>query len=253
MAQTRIIGFNGARHGDLIMRSASRFGPLMGDERAMLQDVVHRAELFQSGTVLVKEGDAKPRTVMLLSGWAAKQRLLTDGRRQIFGFFVPGDVVGLNQFGQSLAATVALTPVVVAQAGILQDAAADALGPYQGLTTFVRGMMERESAYLLNHLVRIGRLTAYERVIHLMIELKERLEEVGLVGPSSFPLPLTQEMLADALGLSIVHVNRTLQQLRRDRMLVLRDSVTTLLEPRLASGWTNARRRPLHAEPHAPP
>src|SRR5262249_10318746 len=76
-----------------------------------------------------------------------------------------------------------------------------------------------------------GRLTAYERVAHLLLELFHRLRPVGFTQGNRYLLPLTQEMLADALGLSVVHTNRTLQQLRRDRLIELNSSAVNILQP----------------------
>ena len=73
-----------------------------------------------------------------------------------------------------------------------------------------------------DHVVRLGRQTAYERVVHLMLEFRSRLAVVGQVVDDGFAVPVTQEVLADALGLSVVHINRTLQQIRRDRLFELR-------------------------------
>ena len=87
-----------------------------------------------------------------------------------------------------------------------------------------------DEAYLLGQVVRIGRQTAYERVAHLLLELHFRLRVVGLATDDFMPLPLTQEIIADALGLSIVHLNRTLQQLRRDGIVEVKGGVARLLD-----------------------
>jgi CRP-like cAMP-binding protein len=79
-----------------------------------------------------------------------------------------------------------------------------------------------------DHVVRLGRQTAYERVVHLMLEFSSRLDAIGQVSEQGFALPVTQEILADALGLSVVHINRTLQQIRRDRLFDLRSGQVTL-------------------------
>ena len=79
--------------------------------------------------------------------------------------------------------------------------------------------------------VRVGRRTAYERMCHLLLELHHRLSLVGLAQDWRFPMPLTQEILADATSLSIVHVNRTLTQLRREHLVEIRQGHVTLLEP----------------------
>jgi CRP-like cAMP-binding protein len=104
-------------------------------------------------------------------------------------------------------------------------------------------------------MVRLGQQTAYERVAHFLLELQRRLQIAGLGDSQRFPLPLTQEMLADSLGLSIVHVNRTLQHLRREKLIELRSGVAILLEPQTLSGICDydavgALRAPapLHAE-----
>ncbi len=88
-----------------------------------------------------------------------------------------------------------------------------------------------DEANLLNQLLRIGRQSAYERVAHLILELRERLAMIGFAGTDTIPVPLTQEMLADALGLSIVHLNRTLQQLRREGLIQFKSGVMRLLQP----------------------
>jgi CRP-like cAMP-binding protein len=90
-----------------------------------------------------------------------------------------------------------------------------------------------ENMRLLDHVVRLGRQTAYERVAHFLLEMQDRLAAVGMGDRQRFPLPLTQELLADALGLSIVHVNRTLQQLRRDNLIEWRAGVVVLLQREL--------------------
>lgn len=87
-----------------------------------------------------------------------------------------------------------------------------------------------DEALLLAHVVRLGRQTAYERTAHLLLELHDRTTTAGLEQNGRFPMPLTQEALADALGLSIVHVNRTLQQLRRDRLIEVRSGEARLLD-----------------------
>jgi CRP-like cAMP-binding protein len=78
--------------------------------------------------------------------------------------------------------------------------------------------------------VRLGRQTAYERMAHLLLELHARLTEIGEARGDSFNLPVKQEVLADALGLSLVHVNRTLQQMRRDRLVDMRGAQMTFLD-----------------------
>jgi CRP-like cAMP-binding protein len=102
-----------------------------------------------------------------------------------------------------------------------------------GLAKAVGLCESTEEARLLDHVVRLGRHTAYERVAHLLLELRERLAAAGLGDDRRFPLPVTQEVLADALGLSVVHINRILQQLRRERLIETRAGQAVLLDPEL--------------------
>ncbi len=93
-----------------------------------------------------------------------------------------------------------------------------------------------EEIWLVNQVVRLGRQTAYERVAHFLLELRERLAAVDRVQENRFSFPITQEVLADALGLSVVHMNRTMQQLRRDGLVEQRATAITLRDvPALAS------------------
>jgi CRP-like cAMP-binding protein len=169
----------------------------------------------------------------LLAGWACQQRLLGDGRRQIIRFLVPGDVIGsvVDPTTPSNCAVVALTPVTVADARHVLRAL-DGTQSAQGLTNGLWAMHNAAELGLYNQVVRLGRQTAYERLLHLILEIHSRLNEIGQVDGESFDFPLTQEVLGDALGLSLVHVNRTLQQVRRDRMIELRAGRVTILQPK---------------------
>ena len=116
----------------------------------------------------------------------------------------------------------ALTPVVVADARPLLSTLDEAGAPLAGLAEAIAMMSYADEISLGDHVVRLGRQTAYERLVHLILELHGRLQAIDMVDGDSFAVPLTQDMLADALGLSVVHINRTLQQVRRDKLLDMR-------------------------------
>jgi len=158
--------------------------------------------------------------------------MLSDGRRQILSFLLPGDAYGIaaRPCGFAPSGIVALTTVTVGELPGLSSAIA---GPDVsiGLGAIAWCILRHEEMFLQNQLVRVGRQTAYERTGHLLLELYHRLKAVAFTQGNGYVLPLTQEMLADALGLSVVHTNRTLQQLRRDKMIELRNSAITILQP----------------------
>ncbi len=175
----------------------------------------------------------KPR--ILISGWASQQRLLSDGRRQIINFLLPGDIVGsLEQFSSALdCESVALTSVVTADASTLTTTIEKGDFRREGLARALRLMAQQETALMRDQIVRLGRQTAYERLVHLMLELHCRLQAAGLATEYDFAMPLTQDILADSLGLSIVHVNRTLQQARRDGLLEIRSGQVKIIDLKL--------------------
>ena len=107
---------------------------------------------------------------------------------------------------------------------------AEARPAHPGLAQAVRVMAHLETALLDNQVMRLGRQTAAGRFAHLMLELHGRLGRVGLAEDGRFAMPLTQEALADVLGFSVVHVNRTVQQLRRDRLLEVRNGMVALVQ-----------------------
>ena len=191
------------------------------------------AETLRRGSELRRDDGAPARARLIVSGWACYQRVLPDGRRQIFGFILPGDLTGVfaEPNALRLADASAVTGLETLGASALQRALTSEADRYPGLALALIRMAAAEEARLLDQIMRLGRQTAYERVAHLLLELQERMQAAGLADGMRFALPLTQETLADALGLSIVHLNRILQQLRRERIIELKGGTVTLVDP----------------------
>lgn len=214
---TERLGGRAGRAGELIARRLGAPG-LSDPDLELIAGAARRVETAPAGAEL-------PGQRFLVSGWACRRRSLDDGSRQIFSILLPGDPCEGRR--RSVASVAALTPVETAEApGVFQAADDSLLHP--GLAEAFEAIREEEERLLLDQIVRLGRLTAYERLAHLLLELRERLARVGLADEQRLPMPLTQETLADALGLSIVHVNRTVQQLRRDGLLELRSGAAVL-------------------------
>lgn len=179
---------------------------------------------FEPGTeVRGSDGCAKSAQV-LTEGVAGEVRCFGDGRRQILALRFPGDVL-LPGDGETL---VALTHVRTADGARLLARLSDASPAYQPLRRAWVAAGRVDQALLRDQVVRLGRMSAFERVAHIMLEIHERLGQVGLVSDTTFHLPLTQEMVSDVAGLSVVHLNRTLQNLRRDELLGFRHGYVTL-------------------------
>lgn len=189
------------------------------------------AQWFERGATIAQP-DTPPRVRLLVSGWAAHVRDLPDGRRQIVRLLIPGDLCGAlrPEAGHNTCTVVALTRARVADMGNIVRALDPENPAHARLGALIAVATAGEAEALVTQVVRLGRMSAYERTAHLLLELFDRLSAAGLAQGRRMPFPLTQDNLADALGLSIVHVNRTLQQLRREGLIEYRASAVTLLD-----------------------
>ena len=212
-----------------VLQHLSTTAGLCEREVAELTRTFHFVRQHTSQTELCTQGELQtPR--ILLTGWACQQHVLRNGRRQIIRFLVPGDMIGSLELPlqPAMSVVVALTPGSLADAKPLLQAAYAAEGGSSGLARLMRCAVRAEEAALRDHIVRLGGRTAYERLVHLVLELHGRLHAIGLADAHSFVLPVTQEAIADALGMSFVHTNRTLQQIRRDGLFTLRNGRVTI-------------------------
>lgn len=205
----------------------SAFGGLEALQVEQVRAFWRTVERFPPGVQLrCPEGQGVKRGV-ILSGWACEMRILPDGRRQIFSILLPGDPFMIKEEADlGGRGVVAITRLEV------MDWSNPFFGGPEGRETLSRAIEEanlQKQDRLLDQMVRIGRLTARERVLHLLLELCDRLESVGLVRGDTYRIPLTQGVFADALGLSLVHINRTLKQLRREGRILLRAGSVTLI------------------------
>ena len=206
------------RAADWSVHAFSVAGRLGGDDLRLLERLLGEPQRHAAGGWVQDQAAAFPGAWLIVSGWAAQARVLSDGRRQIGRILVPGDIFGLTPMcAASAAGLFALTDVVAADLGPVRDAIG--VGRSLPLARAWAALQAAEQVEAFAHIMRLGRFTAYERTGHLLLELYDRLTAAGLTQGASMPMPLTQEMLADCLGLSVVHLNRMVQQLRRNRLI----------------------------------
>lgn len=197
------------------------FTRLSADDRKALAKLTHNTKYVDARRDLITEGD-KPRYVhLVLEGWGARYKSLPDGKRQIVSLFLPGDFCDLNVYilkymDHSIGAITRLkvamiTPDEMDALTAERPRITQALWWHELVTTAI----QRE--WTLN----LGQRTAYERLGHLLVELYLRLRTVGRAEDGRCDFPLTQTDLAEASGLTAVHVNRTLQELRGDGLIEL--------------------------------
>src|SRR5580700_8885907 len=180
-----------------------------------------------------RAGEDSPEIYTLYSGWAFRFKMLPDGRRQILNFLLPGDLVGLQaaMFDAAQYGVEALTDVELC---LLPRRKVWAFfGEMPALAFDVAWLGSREEGYVDDNLTSAGRRTAAERTAALIVSLYKRAKVLGLVENDSFEFPLTQQHIADALGMSLVHTNKTLARLRRMGMYSRANGSLTLTNPRV--------------------
>jgi CRP-like cAMP-binding protein len=185
-----------------------------------LCELIGPVERYPAAAVVSSIAPA-PRLKWILTGWTCEMRVLPDGRRQIFSFGIPGDPVLSRPVNASNpCAVVALTSVecvdVVQTLARAKDS--DRTEIWRAMNHALTLAQERR----YEDIIRLGRRSALQRLADLLLELHDRLDEIGMADERGFYLPLTQEHLADALGLSVVHVNRSLKALRLNGMATFR-------------------------------
>jgi CRP-like cAMP-binding protein len=205
-----------------LIRKLERFGPLSFEDKQALSAVVQRPlRNIAKGTDLIREGDWANDIRILLSGWALRYKQLRDGRRQVISMALPADVCDLNVFSPIGMdhSIVAATPLVIAV--ISRESLISLLAEHPSLMRALSYDFQLSIGLLHDSIISIGQRTALERVANLFCGLCIRLELIGCLENLNFHFPLTQSDIAAATGLSVVHVNRTLGELRRMHLISL--------------------------------
>ncbi|WP_375383467.1 Crp/Fnr family transcriptional regulator [uncultured Sphingomonas sp.] len=188
---------------------------LSREEKHALEDSVLPAKSVRAGTDLVREGERADSLFIVADGWACRYTTTREGGRQLPTLLVPGDIGNLDSllFDRLDYGVRTLTDTMIVT--LPRDRALALAAQYPGIARTFTWLALVENATLGKWALSLGRRSAKERLAHLLCELSVRLDvEDG--NESSFAFPLTQEQVADALGLTSVHVNRTMQQLRTD-------------------------------------
>jgi CRP-like cAMP-binding protein len=203
----------------LAVRRLSADSDLSEFEKNAVRNLEAPRQEFAKGAQLV--GHPTTGFHFLLDGWACQMRV-TSGHRQIFALILPGDVIGPlpGEIGQENFEWIALTKVVTIDATELAATDADGISLHPGIIRGFAQSQKQAHARLYDHLVRLGSRRAYESISHLFVELYVRQAQVGLTSGARFSFPIGQESLGDLLGMSEVHVNRTLTRLKEDGHLV---------------------------------
>ncbi len=210
-----------------LTRKLSAFVALSSKELDVLARLHQRRRSFVVGRDLAHQGQSDQAAYILASGWVCSYKLQPNGTRQIVDFQIPGDFLGLRSV-LLRTSDHSFEPIVDIQAiEVLTSDLLDAFEQTPRLATAILWAASRDEAMVVEHLVGMGQRDADTQMAHFLLEIGARLALVGLGSRKGYDCPLSQYHLADALGLSSVHVNRVLRKLRVDGLVTFRNGRVT--------------------------
>jgi CRP-like cAMP-binding protein len=216
---------------DCALRACGLFKPVTASELAVINDLKRDHLAMPEGTKIIRAGQHGSELYTLYAGWAFRYKNLPDGRRQILNFLLPGDLLGLQaaMFDAAQHGIEALTDVELCL--LPRPKVWDLFGQMPQLAFDITWLGAREESQVDENLLSAGRRSAAERVAALIVNLYKRADALALVADRTFAFPLNQQHIADALGLSLVHTNKTLARLRRMGMYTQSNGSLTLTNP----------------------
>ena len=214
------------------LRKTGAFNPVAAEELAFIESFRSSTLIRQAGSTLIREQKSGNKLFTLYAGWAFRYKSLSDGRRQILNFLLPGDLIGLQQeFSDSamhgIEAVTDVSLCVFPRAALWE-----VFRCHPRLGYDVTWLAAREEGMVDDNLLTAGRRNATERVAMLLMHLYRRLERLGLAHEGSVEFPINQQHIADTLGLSLVHTNKTMRRLKRLGLHDIRNGRLWLLNPK---------------------
>ena len=200
------------------------------EEERVIRDLVAENRRWPADTVLVRAGETLNVSMLVLDGWLARSKDLTSGERQVLEIHVPGDFADLHGFTlkQLDHDLTAITECVIGY--VPHERITELTETYPHLTRVYWLSTNIDAAITREMALSLGQRSALSRMAHLFCELHTRLDIIGRTNGDEFPFPLTQRELAECLGLTVVHVNRTIQELRRKGLIEAENRFIRILD-----------------------
>lgn len=214
------------------VQKLSGLAKLTADDALALENTTSKPRRYVARQDLIREGDEPGPMFVVLEGWACRYKILPSGTRQIMAFLMPGDACDLHI---KLLAEMDHSIQAITTAMVATVTRTEMQAMMQGHPNIASAMY---SAQLVDEgimrawIVSMGRRSSTERVAHLICELYLRARNIGLTDGGEFALPLSQLVLADALGMTAVHINRVLKELRLSGAMALKRGSVTILDPK---------------------
>lgn len=211
-----------------LIRKLESITTLSDEERVAIERLPVKVRALSPHQDILRDGDKASQCCLILEGWACRYKVIEDGKRQIFSFHVAGDIPDLHSLHLPLMDHNLATVTAASVALIPHEALHDLTARFASVAATLWRDTLVDAAIFRQWMMGMGRRDAFDHMAHLLCELYLRQEAVGLASDHHCPLPLTQLDLADAMGLSNVHVNRVLQEMRAKGMITLRSSTLVI-------------------------
>lgn len=209
------------------------FATLTDDDVAALLAATSRPRKIAAKQDLIREGDRPGPVFVILEGWACRYKILPSGTRQVLAFLMPGDAcdlhIGLLAEMDHGIQTITSARVATVERGEMDDL----MDRRPGIAKAMYISQLIDEGTMRAWITSMGRRTSSERVAHLMCELYLRARNIGLTAESTLSLPMSQILLADALGMTSVHINRVLKELRIAGAMALRRGSLDIIDPNM--------------------
>jgi CRP-like cAMP-binding protein len=212
------------------LRANPAYRSFTAEELAFVETFKIGELVLDAGATLFVEGEHSENLFTLLEGWAVRYKVLENGRRQVLNVALSGDLLGLQSvlFDKMLHSVEALSEVRLCV--FSRERVWQLFERHAGLAFDVTWLAAREESVLAEHLAVVGQKPARERIAYFLVYLFEKGRRAGLVSGDTLSTPVTQEHLADAMGLSLVHTNKTLMRLRETGLVEWKRQTIRLMD-----------------------
>lgn len=213
------------------IRKLSGYTDLTRAEIAALAEATGTPKKYRARHDLIREGDRPGPVFVVLDGWACRYKILPNGTRQVMAYLMPGDACDLHigllaEMDHSIQT---ITPATVVS--VQRDQMETLLDEHRGIAKAMYISQLVDEGTMRAWITSMGRRASIERAAHLMCELYLRARNIGLADEAHLTLPLSQTMLADSLGMTSVHLNRVLKQLRQHGVMLIERGSLTITDP----------------------
>ena len=215
---------------EIVLNKISGFFDVTDEIKSTFAEICTDLEEFDAGSVIVSQGGTYGDIFLLDKGWVIRSRSLENGARQIVNVALPGDFVAMNALLFATSDFELSCKTDIAAYRLPADRLGNALMRDSMLAAALFWVNAHEESLLAERIVSLGRRSARQRAAHVLCELMARLEIIGISDPEKFVIPLSQEQFADILGISIVHMNKTLRAFEREGVISFRNALLLVLD-----------------------